>query len=428
MDKLLQERAQLIRSAKGLIEQRQKEKADLTEGDRGQLKEWSDELDKLEERIEAAKSDSDLLGKFKGLTADAPDTPGQQEKGKDVVAESLGAHVVKSLEPHFSELKATPGASFYAPEYDYDPEGVKAPVTQTVGAFGADGTPILTQYDRTMVRRVKRDRPFLADLLGVGRVSGGTNAISYLLENPLVEGAFGMVAEGTAKPQLSFGLPTWATDGIRKIAGWVKFTDEFLEDLAFLKTEVDERLLYLLALREEAQLLNGDGTGQNLLGLLNRSGVQLEESEGSADDADAVFRAVTKVSTGTELSADGLVIHPLDYQKFRLTKDGNGQYFGGGFFEGQYGNGGGLAAQPPLWGLRTIVTPGVPVGHPLVGAFRQATTLYRKGGVRVDATNSHVDDFTNNLVTVRVEEKVGLAVRQPAGLVKVTLSTAPETP
>ncbi|AOE44358.1 major capsid protein [Gordonia phage Ghobes] len=423
MDKLLQERAGLIRSAKSLIDQRQKEGVDLTDGDRGQLKEWSEQLDSVESRIEAAKADSGLLNRFKGAKVEEPETPGEGQKSQEVGASSLGEHVVKSLSPHFSELKASPGLSFYAPEFDHDPEGVKAPTTQTVGAWGADGTPLLTQYDRTIVRRTLRDRPFLADLLGVGRIGNGTNAISYLLENPAVEGGFGNVAEGGAKPQISFGLPTWATDAARKIAGHIKFSDEFLEDLAFLKTEVDERLLNLLAMREEAQLLNGDGTGQNLLGLLNRSGVQVENSANSADDPDAVFRAITKVSTATELSADGIVIHPLDYQKFRLTKDGNGQYFGGGFFEGQYGNGGGLAAQPPLWGLRTIVTPNVAVGKPLVGAFRQATTLYRKGGVRVDATNSHVDDFTNNLVTVRVEERVALAVRQPAGLVKVTLST-----
>jgi HK97 family phage major capsid protein len=56
-----------------------------------------------------------------------------------------------------------------------------------------------------------------------------------------------------------------------------------------------------------------------------------------------------------------------------------------------------------------------------VGAFQASTTVYRKGGVRVESTNSHVDDFTNNLITTRIEERVALAVRIPAATVKVTL-------
>jgi hypothetical protein len=53
--------------------------------------------------------------------------------------------------------------------------------------------------------------------------------------------------------------------------------------------------------------------------------------------------------------------------------------------------------------------------------FAQGATVYRKGGVRVESTNSHDDDFTSNLVTVRAEERLALAVRYPAGFCQVTL-------
>ena len=433
MDKWLQQRAELIRSAKSLIDERQKANQDLSDGDRGQLKGWGEEIDALDAKIDAAKADASLVEKFGSIKSPTepttPGTKGTNEGGEsgDQMALSLGRHVVKSLGPQLAELKSNLGRSIFAPEYDpesVEDRPVKAPATQVIGNWETPGAgPILTQYDRTIIRRIKRERPVIADLLGAGRIGNGTNAISYMVENPLVEGGFGNVAEGAAKPQISFGLPTWQTDAARKIAGHIKFSDEFLNDLAFIRTEIDERLLYLLAMREEAQILNGDGTGQNILGLLNRSGVQTEASAGADDDADAVFRCMTKIATATEMSADGIVIHPLDYQAFRLKRDANEQYLGGGFFQGQYGVGG-VMDNPPIWGLRTVVSPAVAVGHPLVGAFQQATTLYRKGGVQVDATNSHVDDFTNNLVTVRVEERVALAVRQPAGLVKLTLSTA----
>src|SRR5690606_21476411 len=114
---------------------------------------------------------------------------------------------------------------------------------------------------------------------------------------------------------------------------------------------------------------------------------------------------------------------PLDYQSFRLSKDGNGQYYGGGYFAGQYGNGG-VPEQPPLWGLRTIVTPAISAGTVLMGAVSQGATVYRKGGVRVDMANTNEADFINNLVTLRVEERLALAVRYPSAFVKVTMAAA----
>jgi HK97 family phage major capsid protein len=76
---------------------------------------------------------------------------------------------------------------------------------------------------------------------------------------------------------------------------------------------------------------------------------------------------------------------------------------------------------PPVWGLRTVVTPSVAQGTAIVGAFNQSATVYRKGGIRVESTNTHSDDFTNNKVTTRAEERIALAVRRPAGIVKLTL-------
>jgi HK97 family phage major capsid protein len=292
----------------------------------------------------------------------------------------------------------------------------KAPATQTT--TWPAGVPILTDYDRTIVQ-ARRERPTIADLCGSGTISG--NAISYFVEAAM-QGGFATVAEGAAKPQVSFDNPTAVVDALKKIAGWIDMTDEFIEDLGFLKSEIDTRLLYALTMFEESQLLSGNGTGQNLLGIRNRSGVQVQAAPAdAADNADAVFQAMTKVSTATSLTADALVIHPLDYQEFRLSKDGNGQYFGGGYFQGQYGNGS-VMDNPNLWGLRTVVTTAATQGELLLGAFRVGATVYRKGGVRVEASNSHADNFTTNKVTVRAEERVALAVRYPAAFVKVGLA------
>jgi len=370
-------------------------------------------VEQLDQQIKSAEADQSRLSRLAALTPEAQSGAKADEAPSQ--AASLGEHFIKSVGDKLAAVKGVQGASLSAPEFK------AATDTHVVGSVFQN--PVLTQFDRTVIQG-NRPRLTIADLLGSGTISG--NAISYFVEGAL-EGGFTTVAEGAAKPQLHIVDPTLVTDSLKKIAGWIKLSDEMIEDLDFFVSEINGRLLYELAKFEEAQLLSGNGTGSNVLGLLNRSGIQTEArgTVASGDTmADALFRAMTKVSTGSGLDADGIVVNPADYQSLRLQRDANGQYYGGGFFAGEYGNGT-LTAQPPLWGLRTVVTPSVPAGTALVANFSQAATVYRKGGVRVESTNSHASDFTSNLVTVRAEERVALAMRRPAAFVKVTTTAAP---
>lgn len=281
--------------------------------------------------------------------------------------------------------------------------------------------PATTDIDTNIVTGFRR-RLTIADLLGQGTLTG--NALTYFIEGAL-EGDFTTVAEGATKPQIHYADPTAVTETLKKIAAFIKEADEMIDDLPFLASAINNRLLYNLFLFEEAQLLSGNGSGTNLTGLLNRVGVQALGSAGNdADDnPDWIFKAQTAVSTATGLDADALVINPTDYQALRLAKDANDQYYGGGFFFGEYAQGG-IVQQPPVWGLKTVITPAITAGTVLVGAFAQAATLYRKGGVQVEATNTDQDDFVKNKVTIRAEERVALAVRQPTAFVKLTLGAA----
>lgn len=407
--------AALIKEARGVAEKAKTEKRDLTAEEQADLDAKMAEIDQLKSNIAAGEKSAATLA---AIDAMAPAEQDRRDDGggdQKKAAKSLGEHFVKHAHARMLDVKGVDGASVSAPEYQ-----VKAATDSHVLTGWTAGTPLLTDYDRTVVQAF-RPRLTVADLLGSGTVSG--NAISYLVEGAR-EGNFATVAEGGAKPQIHYVNPTAVVDALKKIAGFIKLTDEFLEDADFLKSEIDSRLLYDLGWIEEQQLLNGAGTGSTVLGLLNRSGIQTETATGPTDDADAVFRSMTKVEVNSGLPADGIVIHPTDYQLFRLQKDGNDQYYGGGFFSGQYGNGG-VLEKPPLWGLRTVVTPAIAAGTALVGAFSMASTLYRKGGVRVESTNSNVDDFTNNLVTIRAEERVALAVRKPLAFCKLTLDWTP---
>ncbi|WP_287004651.1 MULTISPECIES: phage major capsid protein [Gordonia] len=413
---LKEQRAAAYKAAQDIIAKAKDDGVELTADQAGEVQKFIDQVTELDGKIAEALKSEALIDAIDALGAGGDSTPPPAGDSGSEPAKSLGAHFVKHAGPRLKSIQGMSGASVAAPEF-------KA-ATDVHGAGGSGFTSVLTQVDRTIVQGY-RPGPVIADLLGQGQLAAGTNAISYFVEGAR-EGNFTAVAEGAPKPQIHYVDPTPVTDALKKIAGFVKFTDEMLTDLDFVKSEIDGRLLYDLAIAEEQQLLNGSGAGANLRGLLNRSGIQTELRGNAASNdtiADALFRAMTKVQTATGLAADGIVISPLDYQELRLAKDANRQYYGGGVFQGPYGNGG-IPENPPIWGVRTVVSPAVAAGTALVANFAQAATLYRSGGVRVESSNSHADDFTNNLVTVRAEERVALAVRKPLAFVKVTTTVA----
>lgn len=355
----------------------------------------------MDPHIAASKAADDL---FKDTGAPPTDV----DNSKSL---SLGDHFAKNGAARLKAVRGLGGATVGVDEWV--PEGKAASDPFLVGGALPTGMAI-PGYDTSVQRSLRRAT--IDDLLGSGTMAG--NSLTYFVEGA-AEGAFTAVAEGAQKPQLHY-LYTTVTDTLSKIAGFIKLSDEMVEDVPFLVSEINERLLYDLSIVREAQYINGSGVAPNLKGIALRSGIQTI-TQGIAPDsmADAIFRGITAVTTATGLAADGIAINPVDYQTLRLSKDANGQYFAGGPFSGAYGNGG-VLENPPIWGLRTVVTAAVPLHTVWVAAWKQGATRYPKGGIRVDSTNSNVNDFEKNLVTIRAEQRMGLAVRVPSAFVRIT--------
>ncbi len=353
--------------------------------------------EQIKSEMDVRAKAGDVLSKLEGMEAG---------KVEQRAARSLGDHFVKSAGDRVGALGMRGGA-VAVPEFKAGTNMLKPASTEG----------FTTQWDTNVVAE-KRQRLVVADLLSASNLTNA-DSVAYLVEQPRV-GDLAAVAEGATKPKISYGDPLLKRETLTKLAGIITVSDELIEDLGFLKNEIDNRLVYDLQAVEEKQLLAGDGSGANLTGLLNREGVQKKTAASPEENADAVFQAMTLISNATDLVADGIVMNPADYESFRLAKDANKQYYGGGYFAGQYGNGG-VALNPNIWGLNTVVTPAIEKGKCLVGAFRLGASLYRKGGIRLEATNSHEGQFADNLVTIRAEGRIALAVRYPAAFVELTL-------
>ena len=142
------------------------------------------------------------------------------------------------------------------------------------------------------------------------------------------------------------------------------------------------------------------------------------------DNATALFKAMNGVRGSAFLDVDAIVIHPTNWQAMRLAKDTSGQFYGGGPFLPYGGPQGPSSASQfsadRLWGVRVVVTSAITVGTALVGSFGQAASLYRKGGLTVEATNSHSTYFQSNITALRAESRAALAVFRPSAFCAVT--------
>jgi HK97 family phage major capsid protein len=262
------------------------------------------------------------------------------------------------------------------------------------------------------------ERLTVADLMP--NVPVGSNTVRAVIESTATNNA-SSVAEGAAKPAsiLNFDV---VDEPIRKVANYIKVSDEALEDLDYLQAEVSGRMSLFVLLEEEAQLLKGNGTAPDLTGILNRSGLTAAQAKGADTVAIAIHKEITKIRVASFLDPDAVVMHPNDWEGALLEVDSNGQFFGPGPFTGAYGNGQGPGGtySGTYWGLRVVVTQSQTENTALVGAFALGAQVLRRRGVTVTMTNTDQDDFIKNLVTILAEERVGLRVIRPAAFGTVT--------
>jgi HK97 family phage major capsid protein len=261
----------------------------------------------------------------------------------------------------------------------------------------------------------------VADLIPNGTTS--SSSVSYVIESAFQD-LTATVLEKGAKPQLDLTLAR-RQDNVSKIANVAKVTDEMFQDAEQFAAWLEQRMVFGVKRVEETQLLNGSGTAPNLQGILNRTGLATAVVTAAGLTAvkaiEGIYNQITALRATSFVEPDAIVIHPTDWQTIRLGKDSQGQYYGGGPFTGAYGQPG-PSNQSNLWGLKVDVTTAIAQGTVLVGGFAESAQIFRRQGVTVEMTNSNVDDFVNNLITVRAEERLALAVYRPAGFGKVTLT------
>ncbi len=269
-------------------------------------------------------------------------------------------------------------------------------ITELTSGDGGAGDLIVPQRLQGIITPPNR-RLRIRDLLLKGRTS--SSSIEYAKETSFTNAA-APVAETALKPQSSLAFEL-ATAPVRTLAHWIRASKQVLDDVPQLETYIDTRLRYGLALVEEGQLLAGDGTGQNILGLIPQA-TPFDVARLRVGDTriDVIRRAMTQLRL-TEYFASAVVLHPNDWEEIELTKDTTEDYI--------WANPRSLNG-PTIWGLPVLDSTSLSPGEFLVGAFDQAAQLWDREDANVEISTEDGDNFTHNLVTIRAEERLALTV------------------
>lgn len=390
----------------------EKEDRVLTAEEKAEVQALVDEAKAIDGQITRAKGDQMLQDEIDRMNALAtpiatPAGAAAPRNGRGRVL-SLGEQFVASPEyGKFKDAGRAKGARWSTGVVELHSELLDS----DAGSPGSGGDLIVPQYQSGILPILFR-RLTIADLIAPGTTD--SNLIIYMKETQFDNNA-DTVQEGAEKPESGLRFDQ-AQDRVHKIAHWLPVTEEMLEDVPQLRSYIDSRLRLGVQLVEEDKLLNGADSPAELTGILNRDGLATPVDAGSASPdnpgADAIFRQMMAIFNSSFLMPDGIVTNPLNWQTIQLMKDANGQYMGGGPFNSP--------VPARLWGLPVVPTPAITSGNALVGAFRQAAQIFRKGGLRVEASNSHDDYFIRNLVAIRAEERLALAVYRPGAFGEVT--------
>jgi len=243
------------------------------------------------------------------------------------------------------------------------------------------------------VRQVLRSIPVTSNMVNALREASFTNSAAE-------------VSQGAAKNESDVTFEQYNVP-ITTVAHWIKISNQLLADAPAVVAYIESRLRDGLAQRIEAQLINGNGTSPNLSGFTDTGNFTAYTP--ASDDllVDAINRIKYTMWAAGNMP-DTVIVNPATWGQMERTREsaGTGTYL--------YGLPGTQAGMNPF-GLNVVLSQHLNASKIIVAKMSDSAVLYNRSGAVVEM--GYVDkDFTNNLITIRAEERLGLGVDRPAGV------------
>lgn len=250
-----------------------------------------------------------------------------------------------------------------------------------------------------------KQRLFIRDLIAPGKTQ--SPAIFWVQQTGFTNKA-AMVPENTTKPYSDIEFATKITP-VTTVAHMFKASKQILDDFSQLQSLVDAEMRYGLKFVEEQEILFGDGSGAHLHGIIPQASKYKAEFSVEKQNGIDDLRLAMLQSQLARFPASGHVLHFIDWAKIELTKDSLGRYI--------LANPASLTG-PTLWGLPVVATETAAFkGKFLTGAFNAGAQLFDREETNVVISTENADDFEKNMISIRCEERLALAVKRPEAFV-----------
>lgn len=350
-----------------------------------------DELKSVKEEKEALQEQADEL-EVKLKEGYGPTDRGRKDIGKEVVSDMKQQN-----------LKGSPGSNFNV-HTKFEDAGVK----DITNLGGSAGDAVFPTEREQIIPKPQLRTPTILDLLTI--LETEKDSVEYLEQSSETDAASPQSGQGSALSKSDMGV-TKQTVTIETIGHVAKASVQILDDAPRLRTFVNTRMRQLLELELEDQVLTGDGTGNNLDGILPNATAYDSNLEtvvdGTTTDIDRIGVMLLQVQRNN-FPPTGILLSPLNWWGIVLQKDNYGEY--------QFANPQSQAS-PRLWGLPVVSTNAMPEGESAVGNFEVGVTFYDRMDTALELATENATDFEELLVTIRAYLRGGVVVDQPKAVV-----------
>ncbi len=360
---------------------------------KAELQEFAQKLANATIALEKANSDIAILSKQND------DMAAQLKAGTKELAEeytSLEKALKAALKASHDKITAIVKANGKQSEPLTIEVGTKAAVDMSVeNTIGAGATQYTITQNTGIISTIRQREEVYLRVVSAGSIG---SARALWIEETDQQGTPIFIGEGDPKTQLSVKYVEQLAP-VRKIAVYGKVTTELMEDTPQLMSYIQNNLVKRLSIATEDALFNGDGTGDNIKGVIPyATAFDAAEMAATVQDANEfdVLEAVALQVEKAYGKPNAVFVHPSTWRRMKTIKDDNNR---------------------PLWkeyvepngdivydGMRIIRTTAITAGNFVAGDFSVVNVLYRSGiTVQIGLDGN---DFTNNKKTILVEQRL----------------------
>lgn len=287
----------------------------------------------------------------------------------------------------------------------------KAVISNATVGDGDDRAPVFADRVPELFFDPGQRELTIRDIMNVASTS--SNAIEYFQETEAFDSGSAASQDGETndKNQMEINFEK-KTATVETIAAWLPASRQVLSDSAQLQSHIDSRLVYKVNKEVEDQVIFGDGTSGNLLGIHNTPGVQTAGPIGSTTILDYIRQAFAAVRVN-EYMATAIILHPNDWSEIELQKGSDNHYIWV-----TVPNGG----APRLWRVPVVESTVMEEGRFLTGAFGIGAQLWDRESTTIRVSEHHSNYFVKNAVAILAETRLALTVYRPKAFIKGVLS------